>query len=240
MRIALIGTGYLGSVVARRLPRGLDLWLFNRHPERAQGLAREVGATASSDLYLAGTADVVLLALPPDAVTPVAEQIGALVPPGAVIVSLATGSLLEEWMGRLPFGPIAVSAKVVGSVVEMELGEPALIFLFSEDLGAATKVAPLLAGLGPVRIGEVEEERTVQAVNLLAAEEAARALLQIRKRLAELGPPGELPEVWEALAAQIGSGCLKAFSRGHVGPFGRKILEKVGMAAGGGQDGHQG
>ena len=65
MRIAVVGTGRMGSAMARSLARGgSDLILQNRTAERAEALANELGAsTVATPAEAAAAADVVITML---------------------------------------------------------------------------------------------------------------------------------------------------------------------------------
>jgi 3-hydroxyisobutyrate dehydrogenase/2-hydroxy-3-oxopropionate reductase len=64
MRVAVVGTGRMGSAMARAIARGDDdLLLYNRTSETAQALAGELGARAVGSPAEAATADVCLTML---------------------------------------------------------------------------------------------------------------------------------------------------------------------------------
>ena len=65
MRVAVVGTGRMGSAMARSLARGgSDLILQNRTAERAEALANELGAsTVATPAEAAAAADVVITML---------------------------------------------------------------------------------------------------------------------------------------------------------------------------------
>ena len=97
-RVAVVGTGRMGSAMARALARaGHELRLHNRTPERAQRLARELGGTARavrSPAEAAADADVILTMLADDAavegVMVGPEGVLAGAHPGAVVADLST------------------------------------------------------------------------------------------------------------------------------------------------------
>ena len=66
MKVGIIGTGIMGSNLARCLSRrGVELALYNRTPEKAEKLAREVGGRVYYDVVsLASSCDVVVAFLP--------------------------------------------------------------------------------------------------------------------------------------------------------------------------------
>jgi 3-hydroxyisobutyrate dehydrogenase-like beta-hydroxyacid dehydrogenase len=98
MRVAVIGTGRMGSAMARALARaGHDLVLHNRTPDRAAALAGELGGsarTAATAAEAAAEADVVLTMLSDDRAveSAVSGPDGVLsgARPGSVVADLST------------------------------------------------------------------------------------------------------------------------------------------------------
>ncbi len=94
--VAIVGTGRMGSAMARALSRaGLQLVVHNRSRERAEALASELGArVAGTAAEAASAADVCLTMLADDAaVEAVYRGSGGLLEgakPGAVLVDLST------------------------------------------------------------------------------------------------------------------------------------------------------
>lgn len=66
MKVGIIGTGVMGSNLARCLSRrGVELALYNRTPEKAEKLAQEIGGRVYYDVVsLANSCDVVVAFLP--------------------------------------------------------------------------------------------------------------------------------------------------------------------------------
>ena len=64
MRVAVVGTGRMGSAMARAIARGGDeLLLYNRTPDRARALADELGARLARSPAEAATAEVCITML---------------------------------------------------------------------------------------------------------------------------------------------------------------------------------
>lgn len=77
-RIAVVGTGALGSALARRLvQRGLAPSVLVGRSARADALGRDLGVTAARDLAATADADVVALAVPDAALADVAARLVA-------------------------------------------------------------------------------------------------------------------------------------------------------------------
>ena len=95
-RVAIVGTGRMGSAMARALARdgGTELLLYNRTPAKARPLADELGARVVERLAEAAAADVCLTMLADGpAVTDVWDGAGGLVESaraGSVLVDMST------------------------------------------------------------------------------------------------------------------------------------------------------
>jgi predicted dinucleotide-binding enzyme len=181
---AIIGTGGLGSVIARRLASGGEtLRLSSADAESARTLAAAIGrgATAAGDNRdaLQG-ADAVILALRFGVLKGVIEDIGdpltdklVVVPSNPVgldgqgkIVRLlpegeSSGEVVAGWLPagtRLAMAFGTMSADLLESSSN-RAPEPAVLFYATDDGRAGEEVERLIrtAGFEPVRVGGVEQ-----------------------------------------------------------------------------------
>ena len=109
LRVALLGTGRMGSAMAERLClSGLTVTLYNRTPERASELASQIGAgTATTPAEAAAGADVVISMVADDA------AVAALYDgPDGVVAGLRAGSVAVDMSTVLP-GTIQALAPAV-------------------------------------------------------------------------------------------------------------------------------
>ncbi len=96
LRVALLGTGRMGSAMAERLClSGVTVTLYNRTPERATELASQIGAgTATTPAEAAAGADVVISMVADDAAVAALydgpEGVVAGLQPGSVAVDMST------------------------------------------------------------------------------------------------------------------------------------------------------
>ncbi len=97
--VALLGTGRMGSAMARSLARaGVSLVLWNRTPGPAEALAAELGASrASSPADAAARADVTLTMLADDAAVR-----AVFAGPDGLIRGARAGSVLVDMSTVLP------------------------------------------------------------------------------------------------------------------------------------------
>jgi 3-hydroxyisobutyrate dehydrogenase len=91
-RIALLGTGLLGSGMVRRfLQQGKPVTVWNRTEEKARALARDGAQVAASPSAAAGGADHIHIVLSEDSVVdPILDQIVPALKPGAIVVDHST------------------------------------------------------------------------------------------------------------------------------------------------------
>ncbi|MDQ2673160.1 MAG: NAD(P)-dependent oxidoreductase [Chloroflexota bacterium] len=155
MRVAVVGTGRMGSAMARAIARGDgELLLYNRTPDRAKPLADELGATlVDSPADAASTADVCITMLADGAaVASVWDGDDGLVSnvrAGAVLVDMSTvppdtlqpyATRVRERGAGLLDAPVSGSTQLAesGSLTIMAGGE-------AEDLERARPVLDRLA-----------------------------------------------------------------------------------------------
>jgi 3-hydroxyisobutyrate dehydrogenase/2-hydroxy-3-oxopropionate reductase len=155
LRVALLGTGRMGSAMAERLRgSGVTVTLYNRTPERATELAARIGAgTAATPAEAAGGSDIVIsMVADDDAVAALyggPDGVVAGLRPGSVAVDMSTvlpgtiQALAAAVRGR---GAGILDAPVSGSVATTQSGE-LTIMVGGEmaDLDRARPVFELLA-----------------------------------------------------------------------------------------------
>lgn len=115
MDIALLGVGHLGeAVLSGLLESGLppaQIWATALPAERAGALADRYGVEVGTDNTSAvNEADIVLVAVPPEAVAPLLTEIAPDLEEDAVVVSLAAGVPLAAIAERLPEGVVVARA----------------------------------------------------------------------------------------------------------------------------------
>lgn len=107
-RIAVLGAGKIGeALLAGLLAAGrpaADLVFTERHPERARELTDRHGVAAVEIPAAAEHAEVVVIAVKPQDIGPVLDELAAVLRPGTLVVSLCAGLPLALFEGRLPAG----------------------------------------------------------------------------------------------------------------------------------------
>src|SRR5258708_597179 len=107
-RLAVLGAGKIGGILLRafleqKLVQPKRVHATVRHAEKARALAKQLGIEASTDNRAAVRgADIVLLAVKPQAVREVLEEIKPEMKPGKLIVSVVASvptQLMEKYLG---------------------------------------------------------------------------------------------------------------------------------------------
>ena len=171
MKIGFIGCGNMGGALARAAAKTNPecLYLADYSKEKAEALARELSACAKTNKEISAKADLVFLAVKPNVIASVVEDIkGELLDSGATVVTMAAGvkiEKLEAILGKnhpiiriMPNTPAAVGKGMItwckNSAVSKEresdlllsLSEAGTLDLISESMIDA---ASALAGCGP-------------------------------------------------------------------------------------------
>jgi 3-hydroxyisobutyrate dehydrogenase-like beta-hydroxyacid dehydrogenase len=173
--VGFIGLGRMGTPMATNLCRaGFDVSLYNRTRERAEALAREIGAqVADRPADLSTTADVVITMLADGAAV---EEVycgsgGVLesIRPGAIAVEMSTigPALVGKLAGALAeAGAGLVDAPVSGSVALARDGQ--LTVMAGGTVDHVQRVRPMLEAIGSrvFHVGPVGSGATIKlAVN---------------------------------------------------------------------------
>lgn len=168
MKIAIIGTGSVGSALALGLSRTQhEILLGTRAPDeqRVQEFTSQSGAKALVPSAAAAQADIVILALPWAAVEPVARALGALAgkividctnPLGMVdgVLNLVVGHTTsggEIVQNLFPDARVVKTLNQVGAEIMADNGHMALrpvMFTAGQDDAAKTVVGEMLIELG--------------------------------------------------------------------------------------------
>jgi predicted dinucleotide-binding enzyme len=184
MQIAIIGTGNVGSAIARGLKgRGHVVTLGVREASRPDivALAKEVGARLTDPQEAAQSAEVVILALPWDKAESAVRALGDLT--GRIVIdcmnplamidgvlSLAIGhtnSGAEQVQAWLPAARVVKTLNQVGAEIMQDnanLPHRPVQFMAGNDPDAKIKVAILLADLGfePLDAGDLVRARILE------------------------------------------------------------------------------
>jgi hypothetical protein len=184
MRVAIIGTGNVGSAIARGLKgRGHDVCLGARAPQAADvaALASETGATAMSPAAAASAGDVVILALPWRVAESAVKALGPLTgkividcmnPLGMVGGALGltvghTTSGGEIVAGWLPGAHVVKTLNQVGAEIMAQndhLPHRPVMFMAGDDSAAKARVTALLTDLGfeALDAGDITKARLLE------------------------------------------------------------------------------
>ncbi|MFN6955029.1 MAG: NADPH-dependent F420 reductase [Acetobacteraceae bacterium] len=189
MRIAIIGTGNVGSAIARGLRgKGHAVTLGARDPGDAAvaALATEVGATVAPPAQAAAAADLVILALPwaaaEAAVAALGDLAGRIVidcmnPLGMVDGALGLtighgtsgGEMVQRW---LPGAQVVKTLNQVGAEIMARndhLPQRPVMFMAGDSEAAKAQVAGLLGDLGfaPLDAGDITKARLLEPFGMV-------------------------------------------------------------------------
>jgi pyrroline-5-carboxylate reductase len=168
MTIALLGAGVMGSTLLAALVRSghdpADLVVADKSQERAVQVAEKHGARAARADEAAGAADVVVLAVKPQDMAELIEQIHDAVRPGTLVVSIAAAITTDFLERRLPAGT---------SVVRVMPNTPALVDQGMSGMSPGSHCSPeqleqaraLMASVGRVIVLDESHQDAVTAIS---------------------------------------------------------------------------
>lgn len=189
MNVTIIGTGNMGRGIATRLlAGGNEVTLLDSEVGKAEELARELGGSVSAGTVGDPIADdVVVLAVPYEAVTPLVQQYGDALS-GKVVVDITNpvdwqtfdglvtpldSSAAEEIEKAAPEGVRVVKAfntTFAGTLVEGQVaGQPLDVFIAGDDSGAKETVAQLVrdGGLVAIDAGPLRRAQQLEGLGFL-------------------------------------------------------------------------
>ena len=210
-KLAVLGAGKIGGILLRafleqKLVQPKRVRATVRHSEKARTLAKQLGIEVSTDNRAAvREADIILLAVKPQAVKEICEEIKPEIKPGKLIVSVVASvstQLIEKHLGMdlpviraMPNTPCAIGAGMTGLAKGVHANKEHL------DLAQA-----MFQAVGRT---VVVDEKLIDAVTGLSASGTAFIYI-ILESLAEGGVKVGLPrDVSTLLAAQTMMGASR-------------------------------
>ncbi|MEO6087720.1 MAG: pyrroline-5-carboxylate reductase [Umezawaea sp.] len=110
--IAVLGAGKIGEALLSGLLHGgrdaHELLFTEKHPQRAEELAKQYGTDAVDVAQAAARADVLVVAVKPQDIEPLLDELAPVIRPGALVVSLCAGLPTALYERRLPEGTAVV------------------------------------------------------------------------------------------------------------------------------------
>ncbi|VVC04486.1 Pyrroline-5-carboxylate reductase [Candidatus Bilamarchaeum dharawalense] len=191
MRIAIIGVGRLGTIIAKALSEHNEVILVDKHPEDLVTLAGDVGAKATDDMTVTKFVDIAVISVKPTQV----EEVIKKIPEANLIVSCAAGipiKKLESWGAKniiriMPNICAEVDQAVIAYAMHTETERKEKVFLTAfTALGMCLKVDeqhldPITAtsGSGPAFMAYFAQAMIEEAVaNGLTEEDAELVVAQ--------------------------------------------------------------
>ena len=182
MRIGIIGAGNVGQALAKASVRaGHTVTITASHADEVGRVAAELGATAaSSNTDVIADADVVILAVPFDAVQDIADELGSRLD-GKVLVDVSNRFSPEQLDGLSNaeliqgMAPNAKVVKAFNTVFASHQADPVIDdiqldgFIAGDDSAAKQQVLAMVASLGfrPIDTGPLAMARALEGMGML-------------------------------------------------------------------------
>lgn len=220
VKIAIIGTGRMGSLISRKLSRNYDLILIDKDLRSCGDLARELGAVGTGEYRLIENANYIITALSHTVMPKAVEELSQYISPHQVVINISTDNEIDTF-DSIKGKCILAHAKIIGHAKEIGSGELPVILVGSDDKEVQNKVAEIFSNMGSTCFGD---EKTVKTVNKIASEEGIKAAFALKERLRELN----IPDEYISFAIRnVASGVMKAYALGDAGPFVKEIVAKL-------------
>jgi NADPH-dependent F420 reductase len=171
MKIAVLGTGNMGAGFARAFAsKGIDLIIGHRDPAKAAGLAAEIGSNIEGGGIAAAVklADIVLLALPYQAIASVLREAGDL--SGKILIDISnpiTADYKELLLGHTTSAAEEIQKAAAGAHV-VKAFNTIFAGLIPPEARSAKTLQAFIAGDdadATAKVRELAEKLSFEAVN---------------------------------------------------------------------------
>lgn len=227
MNVTVIGTGRMGSVIAKRLPQEHNRLLINSGKTEGKELADRIGAAYTTDLRKLKESDVIILCVPATTTSIIAKQAASFAKEGAIFINCATKAFFEEQLKQNYLNLYFVEAKMIGHAGSLEQGKSAFVVVDTDKREMFHMIAELFYRMGTVQMGDA---KSVPALSTMAAEAGLRTAVALRKQLTMYGLPEEMENI---LIESVCAGTMSAYVRNDLGHFGQELAEKLESETGG-------
>jgi len=168
MTVAILGAGVMGETLVSGLIRAgrgpEDLLLAERRPDRAAELRERYGVDTVSNIEAAQKADTLALVVKPQDMDDLLNEIGPVVRPGQLVVSLAAGITTAFIEARLPDG-VAVVRVMSNTAALVDEGMAAISRGSHCDEEHLVEAESLMASTGRVLRVPEKQQDAVTAVS---------------------------------------------------------------------------
>lgn len=180
MRIGIIGAGTVGAALARASAKANHSVFISSDDGEEEKVASEVGGTAGSNTEVVDSTDVVILAVPFEAIGAIAQEVGAGLA-GKVVIDVSnpfSGDQLGAPSNAEKVQEMAAGAKVVKAINTIFAGNqdsPTVDgvqldgFVAADDEGAKRTVLQFVESLGfrPIDVGPLAMARALEGMGAL-------------------------------------------------------------------------
>lgn len=199
MRIAVLGGGIMGETLAGGLLGSMsptpDVVIAEKRPERAAELQELLGVDLASPADAVRGADVVILVVKPQDMLALLDEVGGLVEPQALVISIAAGITTAAIESRLSGGhvvrampntPARVGLAVTGisagassgpSDIAVARGLLETVGLVVEVPEALQDAVTAVSGSGPAYVFYLAEAMLAAAIDMGLDEDQARSMV---------------------------------------------------------------
>lgn len=222
-RVVVVGTGRLGQALLRRIASAEESDSYEvvalGRPASTSSHPPSAGARLTDDESVVRGSDVVLLAVPPEALHDVVARLSPHLDADTLVANMATEGETTPLHALAPMARI-VSAKVIGQASELASGSAGVIVVDGCSDAELARLTAVLGRLGSVVVGD---EDLVLKANQAVAREVVRAERTMRHGLANLALPAHAVD---AALATMAVGVLRAVATRTYGPFLRRFVEE--------------
>ncbi len=214
MKVGIVGGGKMGQEVKKRLERNFEIWVYDKKPE-----------LANCSIDQLKNVDIVLLLVPGEYVVSAIKELTPYLSPDHILVNMATGINVSEINAQLQLKNHLGAAKIIGHVgVMREEGRDPLIAVQYDHKEVLSKIREVLQWIGEIielsehLVSEINKMGTIQGMK------SAQKLLGYMKN-EELNAQDQ-EKILKSYFELVALGSARAYLRGEMGPFAKKLLDE--------------
>lgn len=217
MKIAVLGTGRMGQVLAERLKCKHQVKLFDADGQTLSKACGLLELPACENLAEVDV-DAFILAVPDTEVSACFALLSQRKKP-AVVFSVATNVSREQLNKMVSPQVQGHNVKIIGHAGEMARGANPLIVIDQGEAELVALAVEIFATVGKTMTADAD---AVGTINSIATTEALKAAVSLERALCESGIDD--PEILRCAVSHVAPGVMRAFAEDDLGPFARGIV----------------
>lgn len=221
-KVAIVGAGKMGMVVATQLPETISKLIVDLNEESARKCADKICGTYSSDINSIQDCDIVALVVPPAAVEALLPKIINVAKKGAIVMNMATMAEIDDKIKEENPEIEIIDCKIIGNAFAISRDKaPSCVIVETENKETFEKIRSILPGYTLVEQGNA---KMVNQINGIGTKEALRCGLIIKEQLKKMNLSEEIIRI---VLYTVAAGTIRAMVSDNLGGNSIRLMEEI-------------